>query len=112
MDMHKFIIGIIFTVIGVIFGIILLDINARFATVDVSTTQQAVFPLMVAIAALQLVAGYRIIFDRSWCSRLNVFIAAFNLVIFPFGTFAGVYYFWYYLKSNFTQHRYHRHYSP
>ena len=112
MDIHKLIIGVIFTVIGVIFGIILIDIYGRFATVDVSAWQQGIFTLMVAIAALQLVAGYRIIFDRTWSGRLNIFIAAFNLVIFPVGTFAGVYYFWYYLKSNFTLRRYPPHYSP
>lgn len=111
MDIHKFIIGAIFTIIGVVFGIILIDIYGRFATVDVTAWQQAIFTLMVVIAALQLLAGYRIIFDRAWSGSLNVFIAAFNLVIFPIGTIAGVYYFWYYLKSNFTLRRYPRHYS-
>lgn len=111
MDIHKLIIGVTFTVIGVVFGIILIDIYGRFASVAVTTTQQAVFTLMVAIAALQLVAGYRIIFGSAWSGRLNVFIAAFNLVIFPIGTCAGVYYFWYYLRSNFTLHRPPRHYS-
>ena len=108
MNIHRLIIGGIFTVIGVIFGLILIRINGRFATVEVETWQQAAFTLMVAIAALQLAAGYCLIFGKSWFGKLNIFIAAFNLVIFPIGTLAGLYYFWFFLKSNFTLNRYPR----
>ena len=105
MNIHRRIIGVTFTVIGVIFGIILLRINGRFATVDVETWQQAAFTLMAAIAVLQLFVGYCLLFGRNWFGKLNIFIAAFNLVIFPVGTLAGIYYFWFFLKSNFTLHK-------
>ena len=105
MNVHRFIIGVIFTVIGVIFGLILIRINGRFAAIEVETWQQAAFTLMVAIAALQVAAGYCLIFGRTWFGKLNIFIAAFNLVIFPIGTLAGIYYFWFFLKSNFTLNR-------
>ena len=102
MNIHRLIIGIIFTIIGVIFGIILMRINGRFATIEVETWQQAAFTLMAAIAALQLVVGYCLIFGKTWFGKLSIFIAAFNLVIFPIGTLAGIYYFWFFLKSHFT----------
>ena len=105
MNIHRLIIGVIFSVIGVIFCIILIRINGRFAAVEVETWQRAVFTLMVVIAALQLVVGYCLIFGRSGFDKLSIFIAAFNLVIFPIGTIAGIYYFWYFLKSNFTLNR-------
>ena len=108
MNIHRRIIGVIFTVIGVIFSLILLRINGRFATVEVETWQQAAFTLMVIIAALQLVVGYSLLFGRTWFGKLSIFIAAFNLVIFPIGTLAGIYYFWFFLKSNFTLNRQHR----
>ena len=111
MNIHRLIIGGIFTVIGVIFGLILVRINDRFATVEVETWQQFAFTLMAAIALLQLAAGYCLVFGRAWFGRLNIFIAAFNLVIFPIGTLAGLYYFWFYLKSNFTLNRQPRHLS-
>lgn len=111
MNIHRLIIGIIFTVIGVVFGLILIRINGKFASIEVETWQQAAFTLMAAIAVLQLMAGYCLMFGRSWFGRLNIFIAAFNLVIFPIGTLAGLYYFWFYLKSNFTLNRQSRHLS-
>lgn len=111
MNIHRIIIGVIFTLIGVVFGLILIRINARFATVEVETWQQMAFTLMAAIAALQLVVGYCLIFGRSWFGKLSIFIAAFNLLIFPLGTFAGIYYFWFFLKSNFTLNRQPRHQS-
>jgi len=111
MNIHRRIIGVIFTVIGVIYGLILIRINSRFAMIEVETWQQAAFTLMVAIAMLQLFVGYCLLFGKSWFSKFTIFIAAFNLVIFPFGTLAGIYYFWFFLKSNFTLNNQPRHLS-
>ena len=60
--------------------------------------QQAVYTIMVAMAILQLGTGLSLMFDRTWPIKLNIFVASFNLVIFPVGTIAGVYYFWYLMK--------------
>lgn len=98
-SMHRLIIGFIFFLIGTIFCLILVKIYGRFSTVEVETWQQAVFTVMVVIAFLQLVTGYCIFFDKDWPVKISIFIAAFDLVIFPLGTFAGIYYFWYYMKE-------------
>lgn len=97
-DIHKPIIGTIFFAIGMVFCLILFRIYDRFSDIEVETWQQMIFTIMTAIAIMQLATAYCIIFSKPWPDRILIFIAAFNLVIFPIGTVAGIYYFWYYFK--------------
>ena len=100
MNRHKLITGTILSFIGVVFVLILIRIYGRFDGVSVETWQQCVYTLMVAMAILQLTSGLTLMFDRPWPEKLHIFVATFNLVIFPIGTFAGAYYFWYLMHKS------------
>ena len=99
MRVHRIIIGCLLTGIGLVFFLILARIYNRFSVIEVSAWQQLTYTVMVAIAALQMATGSCLILNKAWSSRISIFIAAFNLVIFPVGTLAGIYYFWYLLKT-------------
>jgi hypothetical protein len=103
MDRHRLIIGTILTFIGVIFVLILIRIYGRFDSVEVRLWQQAVYTIMTGMAILQMGTGLSLMLNRPWPIKLNIFVAAFNLVVFPIGTFAGAYYFWYMYKVYNTQ---------
>lgn len=103
MRRHRLIIGTILSFIGVVFVLILIRIYARYDGVTVEIWQQTVYTLMVALALLQLTSGLTLMFDRPCPQKLHIFVAAFNLVIFPIGTFAGTYYFWYLLRKTENQ---------
>ena len=98
MHIHRTIIGSIFLSISSVFCLILVRIYDRFSVIEVGAWQQVIFTIMVAIAAMQLISSSCLILNKAWPSKIYIFIAAFNLVIFPVGTVAGVYYFWYFLK--------------
>ena len=104
-DIHRKVIGSILLLIGIIFCLILVRIYGRFSNVEVDTWQQVIFTIMVAIAMLQVATSICILFNRPWPVKICIFIAAFNLVIFPIGTFAGIYYFWYFLKSSYPHRK-------
>jgi hypothetical protein len=97
---HKFIIGIVWLVVGVaVFLIPIMSIASVYFRGEAVHAYQAfyyVFSIRSFVAILHISAGYFLLKNRTWAHRLCLPISVLSLLSIPVGTALGAYYLWYY----------------
>jgi hypothetical protein len=81
-------------------GLISGDPTAMLATTIIAPI---VTLFLVALGIPGIIGGYALMQGKSWARYLVMFLAVFNLLDFPIGTFISVYTFWALLHSETLQ---------
>ena len=96
---HRRALGVLFLLMAAIICVAVVSIESAnpFDTLSRETQISLLGALLVGL--WNLAAGYALLVNLAWASRVCVPLSVVSLFTFPIGTAIGAYYLWFYFRS-------------